>query len=85
MPRKVSGFTSAGIRWYKHQMALLILEGKSPKEAYEEATAIDGMAIQSLRQKISVKAIKKEALKISGSQTLEDYFRHKNNLKTQAA
>lgn len=85
MPRKVSGFTSAGIRWYKRQMALLILQGKSPKEAYEAATDFDGMAMQSLRQKISVKAIKKEALAIAGAQSLEEYFEHKNNLKTQAA
>jgi hypothetical protein len=43
------------------------------------------MAVQSLRQKISVKAMKNEALAIAGTQTLEEYFEHKNNLNTKAA
>jgi hypothetical protein len=85
MPAKKSGFTSAGIQWYRSEMALLLLKGLAPLDVYTEASKWHNMAVQSLRQKISVKAMKNEALAIAGTQTLEEYFEHKNNLNTKAA
>tara|TARA_R110002050_G_scaffold265465_2_gene406556 strand:+ start:4640 stop:4897 length:258 start_codon:yes stop_codon:yes gene_type:complete len=85
MGRKNSGFTKAGIKWYKQRMAEMVLAGKSVAEAYELATEIDGMHIHSIRRQIPAKAIKAAAIKIAGTQTLEEYFEHKNELKSKAA
>jgi len=80
MPRKVSGFTKRGINWYRDQMAQMILAGIEPVQAYQKAAEIDGMEVQSLRNRISVKEIKAKALEIAGTDSLEDYFNHQESL-----
>jgi hypothetical protein len=85
MPAKKSGFTSAGIQWYRSEMALLLLKGLAPLDVYTEASKWHNMAVQSLRQKISVKAMKNEALAIAGTETLEDFFEKTSNATNQAA
>ena len=81
MPRKVSGFTKRGLEWYLNTMATMLLDEVSPAEIYERASELDGMTIQSLRNRISVSEIKKRALEIAGTNSLEEYYQNQTALE----
>ena len=78
---RTNGFTQKGIEWYRDRLAELILEQKTPLEAYEIVSAESGMAVQSFRQRISVKEMRSRALEIAGTTSLEDYFQNQTSIE----
>lgn len=83
MPREISGFTTQGINEYTRIMAQLLRAGKTPKECYEAATQLHGMSEGSIRNKISVKDIRKMAARIDREQ--KKFNRHNSTFSSSAA